>query len=166
MLITAAERLFLKSLFELKVFSLMPSRSLQVSVWAARSSFLPLSAVLLNEVWVMAGFHGNLETMTAGGGNWETGPYYECTSLCVLARIAALPAMMQSLGTVQALYPSKISHSISSKGSLPLTQSLLRMSLSHIFIQLLPVFKILKSCQRDFPFSGKKSLYVSVMWVI
>lgn len=51
------------------------------------------------------------------GGNWEMGRYYECKSLCELAYIAELPVMMQSLGTVQALYPSKISHFISSNAT-------------------------------------------------
>lgn len=51
------------------------------------------------------------------GGNWEMSPRYECKSLCVLVRIAELAAVMQAVGTVQALYPSKISHSISSNAT-------------------------------------------------
>lgn len=43
--------------------------------------------------------------------------YYECKSVCVLAHIAELATVMQSVGTVQALYPSKISHSISSNAT-------------------------------------------------
>lgn len=74
------------------------------------------------------------------GGNWEMSPCYECKSLCVLARIAELAAVMQSLGTVQALYPSKISHSISSNATChctpPHIQSRLQTGLSNIFKKL------------------------------
>lgn len=38
---------------------------------------------------------------------------YECKSVCMLAHRAELAVVMQSLGTVRPLYPSKISHCIS-----------------------------------------------------
>lgn len=91
--------------FVLKFYSLLKSTG-----WNMSFNLVLFRCAWLKDELESADLHGDLEK----NENWVC---IMNACLCVQAHIGELASMMQSLGTVQALYPSKISHSISSNAT-------------------------------------------------